>query len=178
MKEVQNKTKNKLYFGFSFVQFALLSVVFVGSYAFVQSQFLDPIQLKETGHTPYVIVFSIIPLSFLAVKLMSSIKYQIKDNELIITNYFIIPIKTVKINLSDIDTAAIVINKSEETPIIFEKKKHTKSKIFFVYGRKCIKLKPKQDNKGLPGIVLGTQNPEEWLKSFAEKSIKVLEESS
>ncbi len=178
MKEVQKKTKNKLYFGFSFLWFALVSVVFVGSYAFIQSNFIDPIQLKETGHAPYVAILSIIPLTFLVVKLMSSIKYQIQDNELIITNYFLIPVKTVKINLSDIDTASLVHNKIKETPIIFEKKKHTKSKIFFVHGEKCIKLKPKQNNKGLPGIVLGTQNPEEWLKSFSEKNIKVLEESS
>ncbi|MBL4654503.1 MAG: hypothetical protein JKY33_01600 [Bacteroidia bacterium] len=176
-KETQSKTKNKLYFGFMFLQFTLICVVFTSAYAVFQSQFLDPLTLDRVGHAPFVGVFAIIPIGFLLLKAVGKISTDLKGDKLVFTNSFIVPVKTFSVKLEDIAAASVVNIKAIETPVIFEKKAGTSAKVFYVHGTKSIKLKPKKESNTLKNsLVFGTQNVDDWLNSFKENNIEITEE--
>ncbi|MBL4715844.1 MAG: hypothetical protein COC01_05825 [Bacteroidetes bacterium] len=175
-QESQKKTKNKLYFGFMFLQFTLMCVVFTSFYAVFQSQFLDPRTLDSVGHAPFVAMFAIIPLAFLGLKSVGKISTALKGDKIVFTNSFLAPVRTFSVKLEDIEAASVVSIKAAETPVIFEKKSGTSAKVFYVHGTKSIKLKPKKESNGLRNtLVFGTQNAQEWLKSFREKNIEILD---
>lgn len=176
-KETQKKTQNKLYFGFMFLQFTLVCVVFTSAYAIFQSVIIDPITLDKTGHAPFVAMFSIIPIMFLLSKSISTVSTEIKNGNLIFTNSFIIPIKSFSVKVSDLSSATEVKIKSQETPVIFENKKGTSAKVFYVYGATSIKINPKKESKSLKNtLIFGTQKSAEWLKILQENNVEIKKE--
>lgn len=173
--ETQYKVKNTLYTGFSFAYFFLITVVFTGTYAFVQGEFLAE-QIHNNGHLPYVMLFSIFPLLFLIAKLSSKITTKISGDRLILNNSFLfIPYKFKSFNIKDFSTVGIMTIKNTEVPVTFGVRPKTPSKVFYISGKKAIKLKP--FNKSVNNtIIIGTQLSDEWVETFKSKNLIVEEE--